>query len=55
VVTEKHWDEKEEKERRSGWREYLEQAKELIGAADGGPPRLSLPLECGSRLVMDRN
>ncbi|RHN70693.1 hypothetical protein MtrunA17_Chr3g0138301 [Medicago truncatula] len=51
VVIEKRWDEKKEKERRSGRREYLEQAKkELIGAADGGPPRWLSPLECGSRL-----
>jgi len=50
VSTEKRWGEKEEKERRSGWKEYLEQAKELIAAADGGPPRWFSPLECGSRL-----
>ncbi|XP_058737596.1 phytyl ester synthase 1, chloroplastic-like [Vicia villosa] len=36
----------EEKQRRSGWKEYLEQAKELI-KADGGPPRWFSPLDCG--------
>ncbi|CAK8542687.1 unnamed protein product [Lathyrus sativus] len=39
----------EEKQRRSGWKEYLEQAKEMI-EADGGPPRWFSPLECGSQL-----
>lgn len=46
---EKRWEEKEEKQRRSGWKEYLEQAKNLI-VGDGGPPRWFSPLECGSRL-----
>lgn len=48
--TEKVWEEKEKKQLRSGWKEYLEQAKELI-VADGGPARWFSPLECGSRLV----
>jgi hypothetical protein len=38
----------EEKQRRSGWKEYFEQAKELI-EADGGPPRWFSPLECSSQ------
>lgn len=47
---EERWKEKEEeKQRRSGWKEYLEQAKELI-EPDGGPPRWFSPLECRSRL-----
>lgn len=46
---EKSWEEKEEKQRRSGWKEYLEQAKDLI-IGDGGPPRWFSPLECGWRL-----
>ncbi|CAK8542688.1 unnamed protein product [Lathyrus sativus] len=37
------------KQRQSGWKEYLEQAKELI-EEDGGPPRWFSPLECGSQL-----
>ncbi|XP_057437571.1 phytyl ester synthase 2, chloroplastic-like isoform X1 [Lotus japonicus] len=37
------------KQRRSGWKDYFEQAKELI-KPDGGPPRWFSPLECGSRL-----
>ncbi|XP_058737590.1 phytyl ester synthase 1, chloroplastic-like isoform X1 [Vicia villosa] len=37
----------EEKQRRSGWKEYLEQAKEVI-KADGGPPRWFSPLDSGS-------
>ncbi|CAI8613448.1 unnamed protein product [Vicia faba] len=45
----KRWEEKEEKQRRSGWKEYLEQATDLI-VGDGGPPRWFSPLECGSRL-----
>ncbi|KAI5428083.1 phytyl ester synthase 2, chloroplastic isoform X1 [Lathyrus oleraceus] len=45
---EKSWEEKEEKQRRSGWKEYLEQAKDLI-IGDGGPRWFS-PLECGWRL-----
>jgi len=36
---------KKDKQRRSGWKEYFEQAKELI-EADGGPPRWFSPLEC---------
>lgn len=40
----------EEKQGRNGWKEYSEQAKELIKAEDGGPPRWFSPLECGSRL-----
>ncbi|XP_058753801.1 phytyl ester synthase 1, chloroplastic-like [Vicia villosa] len=36
----------EEKQRLSGWKEYLEQAKEVI-KADGGPPRWFSPLDCG--------
>ncbi|CAK8542690.1 unnamed protein product [Lathyrus sativus] len=42
---EKRWEEKEEKQRRSGWKEYLEQSKDLI-SDDGGPPRWFSPLEC---------
>lgn len=42
------WEAKE-KQRQSGWMEYLEQAKELI-EPDGGPPRWFSPLESGSRL-----
>ncbi|GAU42396.1 hypothetical protein TSUD_324510 [Trifolium subterraneum] len=38
-----------QKEIRRSWKEYLEQAKELI-KADGGPPRWFSPLKCGSRL-----
>ncbi|XP_061352391.1 phytyl ester synthase 2, chloroplastic-like isoform X2 [Gastrolobium bilobum] len=50
VEKEKRWEEeKEEKQRRSGWKDYLEQSKELI-EPDGGPPRWFSPLECGSRL-----
>ncbi|RDX90872.1 Acyltransferase-like protein, chloroplastic, partial [Mucuna pruriens] len=49
---EKSWKEENEKERekqrRNGWKEYLEQSKELIGP-DGGPPRWFSPLECASR------
>ncbi|TKY63009.1 Acyltransferase protein [Spatholobus suberectus] len=48
VEKEKRWEEKE-KQRRSGWKEYLEQSKELI-EPDGGPPRWFSPLECTSRL-----
>lgn len=39
---------KEEKQRRSGWKEYFEQAKELI-ETDDGPPRWFSPLECSSQ------
>ncbi|KAL5058806.1 hypothetical protein RYX36_030410 [Vicia faba] len=39
----------EKQRRRSGWKEYLKQAKELI-EADGGPPRWFSPLDCGSQL-----
>ncbi|GAU42398.1 hypothetical protein TSUD_324530 [Trifolium subterraneum] len=46
--TGKHLEENEKKQR-SGWKDYLEQAEELI-VADGGPPRWFSPLECGSRL-----
>ena len=51
VVREKRMEEKEEKENRrmNGWKEYLEQSKELI-EPDGGPPRWFSPLECASRL-----
>ncbi|AES80650.1 hypothetical protein MTR_7g083140 [Medicago truncatula] len=43
------FEEKEkEKQRRSGWEEYFEQAKELI-EEDGGPPRWFSPLECSSQ------
>ncbi|MCI34646.1 acyltransferase-like protein, partial [Trifolium medium] len=35
------------KERRSGWKEYLKQSKEMI-KADGGAPRWFSPLECSS-------
>jgi hypothetical protein len=38
--------EEKRKERRSGWKEYLKQSKEMINA-DGGPPRWFSPLECG--------
>jgi len=52
-VVEKEKDKKvlKEKEKRwiSGWNEYFEQSKELIGA-DGGPPRWFSPLECASQL-----
>ncbi|WJX77131.1 hypothetical protein P8452_60466 [Trifolium repens] len=41
--------EEKQKERRSGWKEYSEQAKEFM-KADYGPPRWFSPLECGSRL-----
>ncbi|KAE9588863.1 hypothetical protein Lal_00012636 [Lupinus albus] len=41
--------EKEELNRRSGWRNYLEQSVE-IAKPDGGPARWFSPLECGSRL-----
>ncbi|PNX58287.1 acyltransferase-like protein chloroplastic-like, partial [Trifolium pratense] len=41
--------EEKQKERQSGWKEYLEQAKEFIDA-DGGLPRWFSPLECGLRL-----
>ncbi|RDX86312.1 Acyltransferase-like protein, chloroplastic, partial [Mucuna pruriens] len=43
--------EKKEKEKqlRNGWKEYLEQSKELI-RPDSGPPRWFSPLECASRL-----
>ncbi|KAI5428092.1 hypothetical protein KIW84_033192 [Lathyrus oleraceus] len=37
----------DEKHRQSGWKEYLQQAKDLI-EADGGPPRWFSPLDCGS-------
>ncbi|BAT84752.1 Acyltransferase-like protein [Vigna angularis] len=33
----------------NGWKEYLEQSKELI-VPDGGPPRWFSPLECAGRL-----
>ncbi|WVZ07644.1 hypothetical protein V8G54_020990 [Vigna mungo] len=33
----------------NGWKEYLEQSKELI-VPDGGPPRWFSPLECARRL-----
>ncbi|MCI06577.1 acyltransferase-like protein, partial [Trifolium medium] len=36
-----------QKERRSGWKEYLKQSKEMI-KADGGAPRWFSPLECSS-------
>jgi len=39
---------KEEKQRRSGWKVYFEQSKELI-EADSGPPRWFSPLECSSQ------
>ncbi|OIW15244.1 hypothetical protein TanjilG_17564 [Lupinus angustifolius] len=39
----------EELNRRSGWRSYVEQLKE-IAKPDGGPPRWFSPLESGSRL-----
>lgn len=39
---------KEEKQRRSGWKEYFDQAKELI-ETDDGPPRWFSPLECSSQ------
>jgi hypothetical protein len=38
-------EEKQEK-RRTSWKEYLKQSKEMINA-DGGPPRWFSPLECG--------
>ncbi|CAL0323302.1 unnamed protein product [Lupinus luteus] len=41
--------EEEELNRRSGWRSYVEQLKE-ISKQDGGPPRWFSPLESGSRL-----
>ncbi|PNX96242.1 acyltransferase-like protein chloroplastic-like [Trifolium pratense] len=37
-----------QKERRSGWKEYLKQSKKLI-KADGGAPRWFSPLECSSQ------
>ncbi|XP_057437570.1 phytyl ester synthase 2, chloroplastic-like isoform X2 [Lotus japonicus] len=43
------WEEENEKQRRNGWKDYFEQAKELI-KPDGGPPRWFSPLESGSRL-----
>ncbi|CAL0323304.1 unnamed protein product [Lupinus luteus] len=42
-------EEEEELNRRSGWRSYVEQSKE-IAKPDGGPPRWFSPLESGSRL-----
>ncbi|KAK8473245.1 hypothetical protein PHAVU_001G087800 [Phaseolus vulgaris] len=44
-------EEKKEKDERcmNGWKEYLEQSKELI-VPDGGPPRWFSPLECAPRL-----
>ncbi|XP_028771380.1 acyltransferase-like protein At3g26840, chloroplastic [Neltuma alba] len=54
--TEKRRLEKEENERKekgktrkSGWKDYIEQSKELI-KSDGGPPRWFSPLHGGSRL-----
>jgi hypothetical protein len=47
--TVKRLEQNEEKKQRSSWKDYLEQAEELI-VADGGPPRWFSPLECGSRL-----
>ncbi|XP_019437421.1 PREDICTED: acyltransferase-like protein At3g26840, chloroplastic [Lupinus angustifolius] len=41
--------EEEELNRRSSWRSYVEQSKE-ISKPDGGPPRWFSPLESGSRL-----
>ncbi|XP_019437420.1 PREDICTED: acyltransferase-like protein At3g26840, chloroplastic [Lupinus angustifolius] len=41
--------EEEELNRRSSWRSYVEQTKE-IAKPDGGPPRWFSPLESGSRL-----
>ncbi|XP_027916532.1 acyltransferase-like protein At3g26840, chloroplastic isoform X2 [Vigna unguiculata] len=47
----KRAEEKKEKEKvwTNGWKEYLEQSKELI-VPDGGPPRWFSPLECAWRL-----
>jgi len=47
----KRAEEKKEKDERriNGWKEYLEQSKELI-VPDGGPPRWFSPLECARRL-----
>lgn len=47
----KRAEEKKENDKlwRNGWKEYLEQSKELI-VPDGGPPRWFSPLECAWRL-----
>ncbi|CAJ2672376.1 unnamed protein product [Trifolium pratense] len=47
--TRKRLEENEEKKPRNGWKDYLEQAEELI-VTDGGPPRWFSPLECRSRV-----
>lgn len=49
VEREKHREKKEKPNRRSGWKDYVEQSKEMI-EPDGGPPRWFSPLESGSRL-----
>jgi len=50
----KEGEKEKEKQRRSGWKKYFEQAKELI-EADDGPPRWFSPLECGSCSQLDNS